>query len=64
MDQLYYLEITMMFQEQIVLLEKLLIFTMDHNLQLIWQYKMSLEIPLEEQHGWQFIMVVVLDGEK
>lgn len=50
-DLLYYLEIIMMYQVQIVHLEKLLIYMMVHNLQLIWLYKMLLVIHLEVQHG-------------
>lgn len=50
-DLLYYLEIIMMYQVQIVHLEKLLIFMMVHNIQLIWLYKMLLVIHLEVQLG-------------
>lgn len=54
----------MMFQELILLLEKLLIFIMEVNGQLICQFKMLLEILSEELLGYLSTMEEVLDGEK
>lgn len=50
-DLLYCQEITMMYQAQIVHLERQLIFMMVHNSQQTWQFKMQLVIHLEGQHG-------------
>ena len=56
--------IIMMFQEQILLTEKLQIYTMGLGLQQTWQFKTLLEIASEEQLGSLYIMEVELVGVK